>query len=260
MPQSFPFKLSKANSKAPLNPYLTPARGDKDDPAMYVANPGVHFYRPWLSSSDKFDGAAFIWPLGLESFNLSIEPQLGIHRFIGDNAVVVDVTHLGEEHFSMSGNFPGVTGPDNMQALRQIVYMKTPKLGKVLYVPHVLTYAQRVVVVRATFGHDMDSASQDMTYEIEFVRTGIINVGKHDNKPQLADPRPPGTGGAQAGSRSLKVDAKHNTLRKIAAWKLGSATKWNVLYDKNKKWFTARKVIGAKVPDYHIPVGTKIYW
>jgi len=259
MPQSFPFKLSKANSKAPWNPYLD--RGAKNDTASYITNPGVHFYRPWLATSSQFNGPAFIWPLGLESFDLTIEPQLGIHRFIGDNAVAVDVTHLGEERFLMSGNFPGLSGPDNLRALRQIVYEKTPKLGKILYVPHILAYAQRVVVARARFSHAMEDNSQDLTYEIEFVRIGLTKgAGKSDDVPQLEVPRAPGTGRAQPGARSLKVDSKHNTLRKIAAWKLGSAAKWQVIYDKNEKWFRKKGIVTAKVPDYHIPLGTRLYW
>lgn len=264
MPQSFPFKLNKANRRGPYNPYVqpgSPLRGDPSDPAMYTRNPGVHFYRPWLASNDKFNGPAFIWPLGLEGFDLSIEPQLGIHHFIGDNAVTVDVTHLGEERFTMTGNFPGDTAPDNLRALRQIVYMQTPKLGKVLYIPHVLPYAQRVVVGRTSFSHAEDDRGKDMTYSIEFVRVGIIDVGKHDNEPRIVDAPPPGAPSrAQAGSRSLKADAKHNTLRKIAEWKLGSTKKWDDLYDKNEAWFRKKGIPASKAPDYKLPAGTKVFY
>jgi hypothetical protein len=263
MAQTFPFKLTKANRKAPFNPFIkegNPQRGDPDDPAAYTRNPGVHFYRPWLASNDKFNGPAFIWPLGLEGFSLSIEPQLGIHRFIGDNAVVVDVTHLGEERFTMSGSFPGDSGPDNLRALRQIVYLATPKLGKVLYVPHILPYAQRVTVARASFTREQDDRGQDLSYEIEFIRTGILDIGKYGGEPKIVDARAPGTGGPQKGSRSIQSDAKHNTLRKIAEWKLGSSKKWSVLYDKNEEWFHKRGVAASKVPDYHLPVGTKVFY
>jgi hypothetical protein len=263
MPQSFPFKLSHANTKAPWNPFLpanNPLAGDPHDPAIYVMNPGVNFYRPWLASSDKFNGTAFIWPLGIEGFDLTIDPQIGVHRLIGDNAVEVDVTHKGEERFVMSGNLPGFTGPDNMRALRQVVYMTTPKGGKVLYVPHILPYAQRVVVARARFSHAEDMRGQDMTYEIEFVRTGLIDAGQSDNEPQITEPIPPDTAAHKASARSVKVDDKHNSLRKIAKWKLGNASKWNVLYKKNEAWFLKRKIITAKIPDYRLPNGTVIYF
>jgi hypothetical protein len=263
MPQSFPFKLSRANVKAPTNLWLdpkNPMHGDPKDTAQYIMNPGVNFYRPWLASNDRFNGAAFIWPLGIEGFSLSIEPQIGIHRLIGDNAVEVDITHKGEERFVMSGNFPGFTGPDNLRALRQVVYMTTPKTGKVLYVPHILPYAQRVVVARASFNHAEDMRGQDLTYEIEFVRTGLIDTGKSDREPVITEPKPPDTRPHKASPRFVRVDAKHNTLRKIAKWKLGSTSKWHTLYKKNEKWFHQNHIITAKIPDKRLPGGKIIYY
>lgn len=263
MPQTFPFKLNRANVKAPFNPFLPPNNplvGDRHDTAQYVMNPGVNFYRPWLASNDRFNGTAFIWPLGIEGFDLTIEPQLGIHRMIGDNAVQVDITHKGEERFVLSGNFPGFSGPDNLRSLRQVVYMDTPKTGKVLYVPHILPYAQRVVVARARFSHAEDMRGQDMTYEIEFVRTGFIDAGESDNEPIITEPNQPVTAPNKASQRSVKVDAKHNSLRKIAKWKLGSASKWSTVYKKNEYWFRKRGIITAKIPDYRLPNGTVIYY
>lgn len=262
MPQSFPFKLERANLEAPFNPSLKPGhplRGDEDDTATYVAAPGVAFYRPWLAANDKFTSSVFIWPLGVEGFDLSIKPTLGTHRLIGDNAVYVDVVHKGEEQFAMSGNFPGLSGPANLRALRQLVYMATPLTGKVLYIPHILPYAQRVVISDASFSHTEDERGQDMTYNITFMRTGYVAKPRY-NEPNLVEPSRPSTGNERASKRSVVVDGKHNTLRKIALWKLGSASKWNQVYKLNAAWFRNHNVITAKIPDYRLPKGTRIYY
>lgn len=263
MPQSFPFRLDKASVEGPYNPFVAPGHpgmGDPADPAQYLRNPGVHFYRPWLASDDKFTGQAFVWPLGIEGFDLTIDPQLGIHKYIGDNDVQVDITHKGQENFTMTGNFPGNTGPANLRALRQIVFMTTPRAGKVLYVPHILTYAQRVIVQRARFSHADSDRGQDLSYEIEFVRIGYINAGKSDDPPILTEPTRPSSAPGNAGKRRVQVDSKHNTIRKIAAWKLGSASRWLAIYNLNKPYFTKAGIITAKVPDYRMPLGTVIYY
>src|SRR6267142_156717 len=70
--------------------------GDFNDTAHFVLSPGTDFLRPWLAIRN---GPAFQWPLGLEGFQMTVDPQLGIHKYIGDNAVTVDVIHAGEEHF-----------------------------------------------------------------------------------------------------------------------------------------------------------------
>jgi NitT/TauT family transport system substrate-binding protein len=53
----------------------------------------------------------------------------------------------------------------------------------------------------------------------------------------------------------VKVTAKHNTLRKIAQWKLKSASKWTVLYAENRRWFVSHHVSKAKAANYRLPRG-----
>jgi hypothetical protein len=263
MAQVFPFNRNKANKDGPFNPFTAennPLRGSEDDPAIYIARPGLDFFVPWLAV-DMAKGPAFVWPLAVEGLEITVDPTLGIHRFIGDDRVYVDVVHRGEERITLSGNFPGDTGPDNLRALREIVYAITPKLGKVLYVPHAFTYAQRVVVNRFRGGRTEDMRGLDLTYEVEFVRIGYINAGKADNDPILAEPIPqPTTGSVNASTHRVQADGKHNTLRKIALWKLGSAAKWNSLYTLNLKWFQKQGVPASKAPDYRLPAGTTIYY
>lgn len=237
----------------PYNPWT--GAGDEDDSVQYIQPPGLAFLRPWLQVPG---GRSFVWPLGVEGFSLSIEPQLGIHHFIGDNAVKVDVMHKGEERVTLNGSFPGDTSTDAFQALREAVYADTPVLGKVLYVPHVFTYTQRVVIANARFDHAEDDFSKDLNYSIDFVRTGLTNKVA---EPSLQQPIAQGRSAPKGGSsRKFTVNSKYNTLRKIAALKLKNANRWDDIYKKNTKLFTKLKVSAHKAPDYHLKVGTGIYW
>lgn len=247
------FKGKLLTTAAPYDPAT--GHGDPDDTARYIVSPGHNFMRPWLAIRG---GAAFQWPLGMEGFSLTVDPTLGIHRYIGDNKVVVDVVHAGEEHFTLSGNFPGKSGAALVRALKDIVYKQAGPEGKILWLPEVVTYAQRVQVVRFSADRGEQDRGGDFRYSIEFVRLGITQV-KLDPDPKPSRPQPvkPPKG---KSARSVRVDAKHNSLRKIAAWKLGSSSKWRQIYDKNEKWFVSRQIPFAKAPDYRLPLGTKVFY
>lgn len=247
------FDAKLLTTEAPYNPFTK--RGVASDSAWYIQQPGINFMRPWLAIRG---GAAFQWPLGLQGFSLSIDPTLGIHKYIGDNAVAVDVVHAGEEHFSMSGVFPGDSAPALIRALKDIIYKGSPKEGKLLWLPEIVTFVQRVQVVRASFDRDQESRGQDATYSIEFVRMGIAKVKFDPNPvPPKVQPTHPARG---KKSRSIKVDAKHNSLRKIAAWKLGSSTKWRSIYNANSKWFIKNAVQLSKAPDHRLPIGMRVFF
>lgn len=247
------YKSTLETTSAPFNPFT--GVGDKTDDSMYIVEPGVAFFRPWLAIRN---GPAFQWPLGMEGFSLTIDPTLGIHKFIGDNKVVVDVVHSGEEHLTLSGNFPGDSAPDLIQALRDVVYQDAPEEGKILYVPEIMSHAQRVQIVHAEFSRGEDQRGRDTTYSIEFVRMGLAA----DNPDTTTTPTTPNpkTGAKGKTTKSIKVDAKHNTLRKIAAWKLGKSSNWRTVYNANSAWFVKRNVPLAKAPDYRIPLGTTIHY
>ena len=59
-------------------------------------------------------------------------------------------------------------------------------------------------------------------------------------------------------TRTVKVDRAHDTLRKIARWKLHDATKWRRLYTLNRAWFARRKIVAAKAADRRLPLGLAV--
>lgn len=268
MPQSFPFNTKSAFTDGPFNPFADEknheVRGNPNDSVAYISEPGVNFFRPWLSVPG---GAAFVWPLGVEGFSHSLDPQLGIHKYIGDNAVKVDVIHNGEERLTLSGSFPGMSSIGAFRALRDIVLADTPARGKVLYVPHLFTYTQRVAVGTTHFDHAETDRGTDLTYSIEFVRLGAA-ARVHEDDLVDVEPQPtvpPATAGAKGGSgagahRPFRVNGTYNTLRKIAAHKLGKADKWRALYDKNSRWFIMHNVPAFRAPNHRLPLGTTIYY
>lgn len=268
MPQAFPFNTRQAFVDGPFNPFADEknheVRGDPDDSVVYLSEPGVNFYRPWISVPN---GRAFVWPLGVEGFSLSIDPSLGVHKYVGDNAVKVDVIHKGEERLTLNGSFPGKSSIGAFRALRDIVYADTPERGKVLYVPHLFTYTQRVVIGATRFDRGDTDRGTDLTYSIECIRLG---PGTKTHEDALIDVEPiPGqtdkTSGANGGSgkgahRVFTVNGTYDTLRKIAAHKLGKANKWRTLYNKNSRYFIMHSVPAHLAPDHHIALGTKIYY
>lgn len=241
-------------AKAPYDP--ASGTGSLTDDARYIVRPGIDFMRPWLAIRN---GPAFQFPLGLEGFNLTIDPTLGIHKFIGDNKVSISVIHFGEEHFTMSGNFIGDSAPDLLRALRDLVYQGAPPEGKILYVPEIMSYAQRVQVAQATFDRPQDARGRDLSYSIEFVRMGTLTDKTSGSKGKQTTPNPtaPKRGKSQ---HSVNTDAIHNTLRKIAAWKLGGADKWRTVYNANESYFVKRNIPISKAPDYRLPPGTTIHY
>jgi hypothetical protein len=245
------------NTQFPYDPVSQPShkRGNPDDSARYLLAPGVDFFRPWLTIPG---GVAFVWPGGVEGFTCRIDPTLGIHKYIGDNAVVVDVTHKGQETITLAGTFPGLTSVYAFLALRDMIYQDIPDNGYILYVPHLYPKTQRVFVQGATFDHPEDSRLRDLHYTIDFIRT---NVGGTQPEPNLRTPTPqpgPTTNSRGQAPRVFTVNATTNTLRKIARAKLGDATRWDELYRKNEKFFVKRKIAMHAVPDYRLPTGTKI--
>ena len=228
--------------------------GNPNDTAAYLVRPGIHFVRPWLAIRN---GPAFQWPLGLEGYSLTIDPTLGIHKFIGDNAVTVDVIHKGEEHFTMNGSFPGLSAPHLIRALRDLVYQGAPTEGKILFIPQLMAHAQRVHVVRFETSRDDTARGYDSLYTIEFVRLGQLNAINSLITPVVPSPIVT-TGSPSSSAATVNVDSKHNTLRKLAAWKFNDSRKWRTIYNLNEKWFVKNKVPLTKAPDHRLPVGLKV--
>jgi len=234
--------LTKA---APFDPWS--GHGDEDDDAHYLARPGVDFMRPWLAVQN---GPAFQWPLGMQGYSDVITASLGIHRYLGDDGGVdIDVLHPGEEHITLSGYFAGDSAPENIIALRDVVKYQPAPGGKILYIPEIAHNPWRVQVATAEFDRSIDEKGRDNTYQIEFVRMGLV--------------RSIDTGGivpTPAGAHTVRVNAKHRTLRSIAKWKLNNSNKWRILYDQNHKWFEKHHVSYHKAPNYRLPIGLKLHY
>lgn len=231
----------------PWNPWN--GDGHKSDPAHYLQQPGTDFMRPWLCVQD---GPAFQWPLGMQGFSDAITASLGIHRYIGDDGgVEIDVLHRGEEHITLSGFFAGDSSAENIVALREVVLYQPAPGGKILYVPEIANNPWRVQVATAQFDRSPDDRGDDCSYSIEFVKMSVVQgMDTGDIVP------------TPAGSRKVKVNAKHRTLRSLAAWKLNNANKWRILYDihKNKHWFEKHHISYHKAPTYRLPIGHVIYY
>lgn len=251
--QTFPFPRTSANKEFPYDPFAK--QGDPGDSVTFIQPPGVAFYRPWISIPG---GLSFIWPIGLEGFNLEIDPVLGIHKYVGGNAVQLNVVHKGEEHFTLDGNFPGKSSTDAMQRLRDIVYANQPVGGKILYLPGVLPYAQRVGIVHMSSGRTQDDRGTDLTYSIEFIRIGIEK--KYPDPQLAATPGQPLKGAKGGSSRIFKTTGTVRTLRAIAQLKLKDANKWQSIYSKNLAFFNRGQVTSHQAPTWRIPIGTTIYW
>ena len=249
------FHSLNAKLETTAAPYDAAAKtGNPKDTTSYLITPGVNFIRPWLAIRN---GPAFQWPLGLEGYNLTVDPLLGIHKFIGDNAVAVDVLHAGEEHFTMSGSFPGLSGPALIRALRDLVYQGAPAEGKILFVPEIMSHAQRVQIVHFESTRQETDRGKDSAYSIEFVRLGMLNDISSMVTPVMTEPIKI-AGKKGVSTRSVTVDAQHNTLRKIAKWKLGDANKWRTVFNANESYFTRNKIPLTKAPDHRLPTGMKV--
>jgi hypothetical protein len=250
------FKHVKAKlrtTSSPFDPWT--GRGDKLDPAQYIVKPGVNFMRPWIAIRG---GDAFQWPVGLEGYRTVVDPSLGIHRFIGDNAVVVDVMHAGEEHFSMTGSFPGDSAPDLIKALKAVVYAKSTDEGKILWLPEIVSYAQRVHVANAEFSRDEDARGRDARYSIEFVVIGHTSLSLDPEPEPTASP--PFQNNKGRAPRHFKVNSKYNTLRKIATRIYKDAKKWHLLYNANEGYFVKNKIPLSKAPTYKLPNGLSLIY
>lgn len=222
-----------------------------EDTAKYILDPDDDFARPYLAIPR---GDAFIWPLGIEGFEVIDQAELGRHKYLGDIEIDVDITHRAETTITLSGVFPGWTAVDNMQALRSIFWAETPERGKILHLPGVLPRLQYVVGERCQFTHAQDERLQDIGYTASFIKVG--SGGKSTGIP-ADDNNFPGF-----GTRRFRVSAKTNTLRKIALSVFNTSTRWTQLYanKKNAKWFNSHNISAHNAPDYRLPLGLIIYY
>lgn len=262
LPKQYDFNLAKppksphvAHVDAPANaPHFDQAK----DSAKYLIDPDDDFARPYLAIPGTH--RAYIWPLGIEGFELQDQAQLGRHKYLGEIELDVDVIHRAETIITLSGTFPGWTSVENMNALRAIFYADTPERGKILHLPGILPNLQYVVAETETFRHEQDERTMDMAYSLS-----VVKVGTGAKAPKTGPTQPNEKHKARGRGRAshiFRVTPAVNTLRKIARKVYGSEKRWADLYavDKNAKWFNSRNIPTHQIPDYRLPVGLRIYY
>lgn len=199
------------------------------DSARYVVSLSK-FVRPRIFIPGK---ASFTWPLGTEGMRLFGNAALGIHRYIDDNAVVVDVMHRDESRIEMTGQFPGSTGVHNMLALRDVLVQAVPDEGFRLNLPRIFPNTQYVKMENYEFALDEQNArTGTINYTLTLVRTGVgPKIATGGTVPPPVNPTHQKPRGKP--SRTFKVTTKYRTLHAIAKKVYGNAAKWRHLYDLN---------------------------
>lgn len=157
--------------------------------ARYIKHPDVDFYRPWLANPPN--GSAFVWPLGIQGFQYSSQATTGIHHYIGDNDVDVDIVYPDELHVTLSGHFPGNTSSDFMNALRQVILDPVGANGKILSLPGVQDQLQFVKVISHLFSHDETDNTNSIAYSVEMIKVGLgSDIKLQVNIPTKTNPSP----------------------------------------------------------------------
>lgn len=225
------------------------------DTARYLLDPSNDFARPYIRVPK---GQVYVWPVGIEGFQIQTDSTLGIHKYIGDNNVDVQVVHRGEKHITLTGTLPGWTSNENMRALESVCVARSPERGKILHLPGLYTHLQYVQVVSWGFSHDEDDImSMDIRYTLEVVKMslGPKKPGSPTQPNQQGGGKPP-----PLGKHVFRVNHKHRTLRSIARKVYHRRDRWTDLYILNHKIFDRKKVPSHKIPTYRLDLGTKIHW
>jgi hypothetical protein len=174
----------------------TPGTGQ--DPAKYLVDPGfwdegskrmtpgmLTHARPWLDSGNKI----FIWPVPAEGFGRTGTNMLGIHHYVGDQYVDVQIIHRDEARIEMNGVFPGITAQDNMVDFINTLNDDPPEAGMILYVPGIFEQVKFVAPENWDFRHDPDDQTHSISYTVTFV---IMGEGRRLPDPAGEAPANPG--------------------------------------------------------------------
>lgn len=226
-----------------------------NDPAKLLVE-RKRYERPVLRAG----GLSFEWPVGVEGIRISGSASVAEHRYIGDNDIVLDVTHLDDQQIVLTGMFPGLTGTTNMEQLLQVIRAPQPPKGKVLVLPRAV-FSNEIVGVVASydFDHPEEDRNSSWNYTLTFRRTA---TGRKTNKPKkISSPVVPTTKHTTKprgkSSRIFTVHAGANTLRAIAKLVYGNSNRWGDIYNKNKK---ALKPYGPlhSIPTKRLKLGLKL--
>lgn len=227
-----------------------------NDPAKLLVE-RKRYERPTLISG----GLSFEWPLGVEGISIAGTPTLAEHRYIGDDDIVLQVTHADDQRIVMSGMFPGLTGTKNMTDLLAVIRAPQPAAGKILRLPAIVFPNEiKVTVSDYSFDHPEDDRNNSWTYSLTLRRVGH---GKAIRKPKrITSPVNPRTNKGPAKpkgktSRVFTVHAGANTLRSIAKIVYGNSNRWGEIYNLNKKKLKKYGPLHS-IPTKRLPLGLKL--
>lgn len=247
------------------------------DPARYLVNPGkvtignkhkpspgnLYHARPYIVSGSNI----FVFPVGVEGFTRSGQAQLGLHHYIGGNAVDGVTVHYEEARIELTGTFPGITAQDAMVDCIGLLRSQPPDPGLVLYAPGVFEREQYCLPENWNFTHDPDDRTHSISYTISLVRIGEGRaVADPHGKPAPKNPtikvRPKGK-----PARIFTVKDGVRTFRAIAKKVYGNQNKWHQLVELNRgelaNWQRSTAINKAhglptfQLPTFRWPVGTK---
>jgi hypothetical protein len=234
-------------------------RNSGQDPARYlVPDSELYHPRPSIQAGDD----VFVWPVGTEGFRLTGNATLGIHHYIGDDDVDVQVMHRSERRIELSGAFPGRTSAANREALETVLRKPVSDPGKILYLPGILERVQYVELDNYEFSHDAEDRTHSIEYSVTLVRMG---TGRRIADPH-GKPAPPNPGQKHVGKgkkhKYVIVKAGLRTFRQIAKKVYGNPEKWPLLMAVNMSYYGNKlaRLPNHQVPTYRWPLGTHIYF
>lgn len=232
--------------------------GNSDDSAHYILKPDLQFYRPWLASPGVgATGVAFVWPLGVEGFTLASTVDLGIHKYIGDNDIDVEIIYPDEYHITLNGIFPGRTAAQQARALRKVIAHKSSEFGKVLSLPLVAERVLYVQIANYSFTHDQEDRTGTIAYSIECVQQGTGgNLKKKTLRPITKNPTTKKNPRGKSAKRKV-VKQGGSTVRKNTAQTYNDVDMQGVVLAKNlSKLSTQLNMPAHQLAYRQLPPGT----
>lgn len=204
-------------------------------------------------------GDEFVWPTGVEGARIRGSATLAVHKYLGDDATVVQVTHRDERHIELTGMFMGIDGIGNVRDLIEIIVAEAPDDGKLLTLPGIYPKQQMVVVEEYDFSHAEDDRTDSWVYTLSFARTG---VGRRISTV-VTSPVNPTTSKASARGTTGRVFVTRTgarTARQISQLVYGTPDRWRDIYDLNTSVFGANSIELYQVPTKPLPIGLSLHY
>lgn len=235
--------------------------GRTKDPARYVIGRS-RFQRPILSVPN---GPSFEWPNGIEGLRVAGQVGNARHKYIGDNAEVVQVMHRDARTIEMSGMFTGITAEISVRDLLSVITAVSPTGYWILTLlgSKLTLNQQHVNIDNYEFTHEADDRTDSWNYNITFIRVGI--GAKPKPKPTVKPPANPITktgkpGTKGKGPRTFTIRAGARTLRAVAQVVFHNPERWKEIYNLNVKALNGLNIPLHTLPTKNLPLGLKLYY